>query len=97
MHVCVYITLLSSIENASAGDDYADEREIFDDDCRRFLAVTPDFLHGGIHGGEDEIVRDANFDPYRGGRPTRAESESENMGCDWHDRLRNSITTQRLI
>ena len=83
-------------ERASV-DDSVYERDIFDDDCRRFLAVTPDFLQGGIHGGEDEVVRDANFEPYRGGRPTRAELESENIGREWRDGIRNSITAQRLI
>ncbi len=83
-------------ESAAAADD-TDERYIFEDDFRRFLAASPVFLQGGIHGGEDEAVRDANFEPTRGGRPTRAESESEKLGREWRDSICNNIAAQHLI
>jgi hypothetical protein len=83
-------------ESAVAADD-SDERDIFEDNFRRFLAARPDFLQGGIHGGEDKAVRDANFEPTRGGRPTRAESESEKLGREWRDSICNYIAAQRLI
>jgi hypothetical protein len=49
-------------------DECGYERDIFDDDCRRFLAGNSDFTQGG--GGAEEIHRDANFEPSRGGGPT---------------------------
>jgi hypothetical protein len=78
-------------------DESGYERDIFDDDCRRFLAGNSDFTPGGIHGGEEEIQRDANFEPSRGGRPTRSETLSESVGRSARDSLRDSITRQRLI
>lgn len=64
------------------------DREVFDDDCRRFYAVNP-MVSEGINGGEDDI---------RGsGRPTNAEKDSSEWGKRWRDEIKDDISQQRLI
>ena len=96
--VCMRLhNLIVDYRESAAVDDAPYERELFDDECRRFLAVNADMEEGGVHGGESDIQRDANFEPYRGGRPTSAESASEKLGRNWRDAHRDSISAQRLV
>lgn len=72
------------------------DRDIFDDDCRRFFAVNP-FVDGmGIHGGEEDVRRDAAGNISLGGRPNRAEANSTEYGRQWRDAHRDDITRQGL-
>jgi hypothetical protein len=48
--------------------------DIFDDECRQFLAVCPDIEEGGVYTGDKEVRRDKEFNLSRGGRPTNSEA-----------------------
>ena len=49
------------------------DKILFDEDCRRFLAVQSNVESMmGANGREDEIRCDYNGNPYVGGRPTNA-------------------------
>jgi hypothetical protein len=39
----------------------------------------------------------SDFEPSQGGRPNRKESESEVVGKQWQDKIRDEITRQHLI
>ena len=86
------------VETRNDGDDsdYID-RDIFDDDCRRFFAVNPFVNNEGVHGGEEDIRRDEDGNPLRGGRPSRAETQSTQVGQSWRDRHRDRISAQGLV
>ena len=45
------------------------DKDIFDEDCRRFLATQLGVGVFGINGGEEDICREADGTPVRGGRP----------------------------
>ena len=64
------------------------DREVFDDDCRRFYAVNPNFGEG-IDGGEDAIQQ--------GGRPTNTEKDSSDWGRKWRNDIKDDISRQRLV
>ncbi|KAL3795075.1 hypothetical protein ACHAW5_004676 [Stephanodiscus triporus] len=63
-------------------------REVFDDDCRRFYAVNLT-VSEGINGGEDDIRG--------GGRPTNAEKDSSDWEKRWRDDIKEEISRQILI
>ena len=71
--------------------------EIFDDDCRRFYAVDPFHNYEGVYGGEQDCRRDADGSIAQGGRPTRMEASSTNVGKTWRDRHRDEICRQGLV
>ena len=73
------------------------ERELFSDDCRRFLAVHPTIDDGGVYGGEDDVRLDHNGNPLLGGRPWRAETESKNFGINLRNLVRDDIDRRRLV
>ncbi len=64
------------------------DREIFNEDCRRFFAVNPD-IREGIIGGES--------DARQGGRPQTLESNSSLLGKEWREKLCTEIYRQRLV
>lgn len=72
------------------------DRSVFDDDCRRFLAVTPSDTEGGVHGGEEDLRLDSNGNMYAGGRPTKDESAATKCGEKLRDELKKSIEDQGL-
>lgn len=78
-------------------DGAAMERDVFDDDCRRFLAVSPEIDEGGVHGGEQDICRDANGNRLVGGRPYKADTSSSAYGRSWRDAIRDEIARQNLV
>ena len=56
------------------------DREIFDEDCRRFLASSIDTTYFGIQGGEDAIKMNADGKILLGGKPFREELISNKKG-----------------
>lgn len=66
------------------------DREIFNEDSRRFFAVATE-LSEGVFGGEDDIRRDAEGNMIRGGRPQRSDASSTEMGKLWRDKCRDEI------
>ena len=71
---------------------------MFDDDCRRYLSINLNKAYEiGVFGGESDIRRNDNFEPCQGGRPNRKETESEVVGKQWRDKIRDEITRQHLI
>ena len=79
----------------SSGIDDID-KTIFDEDCRRFLAAQSNVGGGavGVHGGENDIRRDANGNPSLGGRPTNLEAETTREGKTIRDRLKDFFQSQ---
>jgi hypothetical protein len=74
------------------------DRSVFDDECRRFLSI---YLNKecevGVYGGELDICWNENFEPLQDGRPNRKETEREDVGKQWQDKIRDEIIRQRLI
>ena len=75
------------------------EAEIFNDECRRFLAVHPDLQieEGGVHSGELEVNQDEKFNLSRGGRPTRNETLYVSEAQRWRDMHRDNIAHRQLV
>ena len=72
------------------------DREVFDDDCRRFFAINPS-INEGVSGGEDCICLDEHGNVLRGGRPSNAEKDSSDWGKNWRNKIRDEIARQKLI
>ena len=72
------------------------DRDIFDDDSRRFYAVNPS-CHEGVSGGEDDIRLDEHGNVLRGGRPSNVEKDSSEWGKNWRNVIRDEIARQKLI
>ena len=72
------------------------ERSVFDDDNRRFLAASSSLEVGGVHGGEEDIRRDANGNIHTGGRPTKAETASTAYGRYWRLSICDEIARRKL-
>ena len=66
------------------------DKDVFDDDARRFFAVHPD-EDEGIYGSEEDNRLDENGNVQRGGRPRRYEASSTETGKMWRDRHRIEI------
>jgi hypothetical protein len=78
------------------------DRDVFDDDCRRYLATHLEqhedgVYDGGVYGGEQDIRRDENFNQLRGGRPKYDEANSEVVGRRWRENIRDEISRHELI
>jgi hypothetical protein len=73
------------------------DRSVFSDEVRRFLSINLNEEDLGVNGGEKEIRRNDEFDPSQGGRPRKAEKDSEKVGKMWRDKIRDEITRQRLV
>ncbi len=75
---------------------------VFDNDCCQYLATNleqdPEGGNdGGVYGGKQDIRHDDNFDQYQGGCPKADKADSEVVGRQWRDNIRDEITRQRLI
>ena len=70
------------------------EKDLFNDDCRRYLATHSDMLGTGVEGGEDEICRDSNGDLLQGGRPILVESRTTAAGKLIRKKMENNIRFQ---
>ena len=83
-------------------ESIAFDRDVFDDDCRRYLATHLDQYEDevydvGVYGEEQDIRRDDDFSPSRGGRRKREEADSEVVGRRWRDNVRDEISRRGLI
>jgi hypothetical protein len=72
------------------------DRDVFNDDCRRFFAINPS-INEGVSGGEDGIRLDEHGNVLRGGRPSNAEKDSSEWGKNWRNIIRDEIARQKLI
>ncbi len=64
------------------------DKEVFDEDYRRFFSIHPD-IPEGVEGGE--------LGTQRGGRLCRSETMSATVGKHWQDLIRNKISRQGLL
>lgn len=71
------------------------EHSVFDDDCRRFLAIHP-AVDAGVHGGEEDDRLDVEGNKLVGGRPNKEESESNKYGKNLRQMLCNHIRDENL-
>ncbi len=76
--------------------------DVFDDDCRQYLATHPEqhedgVYDGGVYGGEQVIRRDDDFNQLRGGRPKVDEADSEVVGRRPRENVRDEISRCQLI
>ena len=94
-----YIVDFYEAEQNTAESMEIDQAE-FDDDCCRFLATIlesgDEVFDGGVHGGEQEIQCNKDFETLLGGRPKRNEAESDSVGGRSRDSIRDEITRQQL-
>ncbi len=72
------------------------ERDLFDDDCRRFYAVNPD-IEEGVYGGESDNRLDEQGNKLVGSRPPKIEVESINHGKVWRNAVRDENSRQNLV
>ncbi len=63
-------------------------KEVFDEDCRRFFAIYPD-IPEGVHGGDLGACG-------AGGRSSRSEFNSASIGKTWHELVWDGIFCQGL-
>jgi hypothetical protein len=75
------------LENSNGGFMDSVDKELFDEDWRRFFSIHPD-IPEGVEGGE--------LGTQRGGRPCRSETMSATVGKHWRDLIRNKIARQGL-
>ncbi len=74
------------------------DRSMFDNECRRYLSINLNKEYEvGVYGRELDICWNENFEPLQGGRPNRKETESEVVGKQWQNKIRDEITRQHLI
>jgi hypothetical protein len=87
------------VERRDANDRFSTslDRDVFDDDCRRFFAIHPFLEDIGVRGGEDDIQRNQDGEVSHGGRSSRAETCSAHNGKQWRDMIRDEIARQNLV
>jgi len=88
--------------NLCVTESTALDREVFDDDCRRYLATHLEqyedgVYDGGVYGGEHDIRHDNDFSPLQGEHPKGKEFDSEVVGRRWRDDVRAEISRRGLI
>jgi hypothetical protein len=76
------------LENSNRGFMDSVDKEVFDEDYRRFFSIHPD-IPEGVEGGE--------LGTQRGGRLCRSETMSATVGKHWQDLIRNKISRQGLL
>ncbi len=81
---------------SSVRSTVCDEREIFDEDHRQFMAAYPD-IDFGVHGGEEDDRRDSNGLPLAGGRPTNLSKRLTDFGRDIRNTLCKDIHERKLV
>jgi hypothetical protein len=75
------------IENSNVNFMDSIDKEVFDEECRRFFSIHPDIAEG-VDGGD--------MNDSRPGRPTRQEANAASVGRDWRDLIRDDIARQGL-
>jgi hypothetical protein len=78
-------------EPSSTGISAVD-KNVFTEDCRRFMAGQSGVGRVGVHGGEREVRRNEDGTVFQGGRPSQIESQTTKEGKDFRDRLRDFIS-----
>eukprot|EP00985_Skeletonema_marinoi_P008475 scaffold3852_cov106-Skeletonema_marinoi.AAC.3 len=63
------------------------ERNLFTDECRRFLATETNVADVGVSGGEEDVRRDQHGNVSRGGRPNLTETTLTRLGKEIRDKL----------
>ena len=63
------------------------DKDVFDEDCRRFLQSNMNVSSVGVHGGEEEERIDERGNRLVGGRPLSAETKAREIGMA----MRNAI------
>ena len=71
------------------------DREVFDDECRRFFPENNSVE--GVHGGEADVQLDSEGNPSHGGRPPRLDVELAALGKNSRDEHRDEIARQGLV
>jgi hypothetical protein len=84
-------------ENLIPASDNAVDADIFDEDCRRFLATQSRVGVFGVNGGEEDICRRADGSPDLGGRPYVNEVQSTKEGRSIRDRLRDYVRAEEEV
>ena len=87
------------VERRDANDRFSTSlnRDVFDEDCRRFFAIHPFLEDIGVRGGEDDIQRNQDGEVSRGGGSSRAETCSAHNSKQWRDMIRDEIARQNLV
>jgi hypothetical protein len=67
-----------------------DERTIFFEDHRRFMAAYPDLEVVGVHGGEEEERRNR-------GRPTNVDKAIRDLGLSVRQSLCDDVAARKLV
>ena len=67
------------------------DRDVFDEDCRRFMASQANVGRVGVDGGELELRRDPNGMVSVGGRPTNLDLETTREGKSLRQKIRDHV------
>jgi hypothetical protein len=67
------------------------DKDVFDEDCRRFLQSNLDVCSMGVHGGEEDERRDERGNRFAGGRPLSAETEAREIGMAMRNVIRDEL------
>jgi len=73
------------------------ERDLFEEDHRKFMAAYPDIDIYGVHGGEEDDRRDSNGNPLVGGRPSNLSKALADVGRKVRDTLCKDIESKKLV
>ena len=67
------------------------EKDVFDENSRRFLQSNMDVCSVGVHGGEEDERRDESGNRIIGGRPLSSETESREIGMAMRNAIRYEL------
>jgi hypothetical protein len=73
------------------------EREIFEEEHRKFMAAYPDIDMHGVYGGEDDDRLDSNGNPLVGGRPSNLSKTLTDVGRSVREALCEDIDSKKLV
>eukprot|EP00804_Cyclotella_cryptica_P030660 CCRYP_015674-RA/>CCRYP_015674-RA protein AED:0.26 eAED:0.14 QI:0/0/0/1/0/0/3/0/311 len=73
------------------------DKDVFDEDCRKFLQSNMDVCSVGVHGGDEDERRDERGNRFVSGRPLSAETEAREKGMAmrnaiWDEPVRTNFT-----
>eukprot|EP00804_Cyclotella_cryptica_P030172 CCRYP_021197-RA/>CCRYP_021197-RA protein AED:0.74 eAED:0.39 QI:0/-1/0/1/-1/1/1/0/95 len=73
------------------------DKDVFEEDCRRFLQSNMDVCSVGVHGRGEEERGDERGNRFVGGRPLSAETEAREIGMAmrnaiWDELVRTNFT-----
>ena len=67
------------------------DKDVFDEDCRRFLQSNMDVCCVGVHGGEEDERHDERGNRFIGGRLHSAETEAREIGMAMRNAIRDEL------